>query len=217
MARRRQPRREAELVEPVQLADLDRQEPLDAGRIRAEVRPVDPHPDHRRTRGRPGRRSRSREHVGRRRDVGDPRPDQVAQDRPRCRPSRPITNSGCGVGPLYSRTSAMGCVAVPGHAPAGPRELALLEVADRVRGVQPVALEEGAQEGPVRRRPGDDRRRGRPRPSPSVGHQPARPRRVRRVGPDRAEARHGRPAGVAARGRGAAGRPRTARGRPLPR
>ena len=36
--RRRQPRREAELVEPVEVADLDRQEPLDARRVRPELR-----------------------------------------------------------------------------------------------------------------------------------------------------------------------------------
>ena len=44
--RRRQPRREAELVQPVELADVDRQQPLDRGRVRPEVRAVDPHPDH---------------------------------------------------------------------------------------------------------------------------------------------------------------------------
>ena len=49
-APRRQPRREPELVEPVEIADVDRQDPLDGRRVRAEVRPVDPHPDHRRTR-----------------------------------------------------------------------------------------------------------------------------------------------------------------------
>ena len=72
-------------------------------------------------------------------------------------------------------------VAVAGDAPAGPRELALLEVADRVGGVQPVALEERAQERLVGRRRGRrSRRAGRSatvaisrdrgrRPSASVG------------------------------------------------
>ena len=88
---------------------------------------------------------------------------------------RPITNSGCGVGPLYSRTSAIGCVALPGDAPAGPVELALLEVADGVRGVEPVVLEEGAQQRPVRGGPGDHAARaGRARPWPSadLGRRP---------------------------------------------
>ena len=94
--------------------------------------------------------------------------------------SRPITNSGCGVGPLYSRTRATGVVAVPGDAPARPRELALLEVADRVGREQPVALEERAQQGLVRRRPGDDRAAPADRDG---GHQP-RPSWPRRRGTD---------------------------------
>ena len=47
--------------------------------------------------------------------------------------SRPIANSGCGVGPLYSRTSAIGASPSQAIAPARPRELALLEVADARR------------------------------------------------------------------------------------
>ena len=71
--------------------------------------------------------------------------------------SRPITNSGCGrrAGVLEDEGDRL--VALPGDAPAGPRELALLEVADRVGGEQPVALEEGAQQRPIGGRPGDDR------------------------------------------------------------
>ena len=59
--RRRQPRGEAELVEPVEVADLDRQEPADLGRVRPERRPVDPHPDHLRTRVDPVRAGDRRE------------------------------------------------------------------------------------------------------------------------------------------------------------
>ncbi len=48
-------------------------------------------------------------------------------------------------------------VPVERAAPAGPGELAVVEVADRVRGEQPVALEERPQEHTIGRRPGDDR------------------------------------------------------------
>jgi hypothetical protein len=43
------------------------------------------------------------------------------------------------------------------NTPAGLRELALLEVADRIRGVAPVALEERAEQQTVGRRAGFDR------------------------------------------------------------
>ena len=72
---------EAELVEPVELADLDRQQPLDGRRVRAEVAPVDPHPDHLRPGVDPVLRLDRRQHVGQRRDVRGARPDDVAQDR----------------------------------------------------------------------------------------------------------------------------------------
>ncbi len=57
--RRRQPRREAELVETVQVADVDRQEPLDAGRVRVGRWPGRPTSGPSSDPGRPGRRSRS--------------------------------------------------------------------------------------------------------------------------------------------------------------
>ena len=63
----------------------------------------------------------------------------------------PITNSGCGVRPPYSRATATGSPARVATAPAAPRELALLEVADRVRGEQPVALQELRRKNAVAR------------------------------------------------------------------
>ena len=53
---RRQPGREAQLVEAVEVADLHRQEAGDVGRVRPERSPVDPHPDHLRARVPPGSR-----------------------------------------------------------------------------------------------------------------------------------------------------------------
>ena len=153
---RRQPRREAELVEPVQLPDLDRQEPLDGRRVGTEARLVDPHPDHRRTRVDPVGGLDRGQHVRRRRDVGDPRPDQVAQD------GGDAVLAAHREQRLRRRAAVLEhegdrLVAVVGDPPAGARELALLEVADGVRGVQPVALEVGPQQALVGRRPGDDR------------------------------------------------------------
>ena len=109
-------------------------------------------------------------------------------------------------------------VAVAGDAPARARELALLEVADRVGRVQPVPLEERAQQAPVGRRPGDDRaapadRDGGHQSATAAGsavasatpvgrawrRQPGRGRLVGDARPDRAEAGHRCPALAAAR------------------
>ena len=68
--------------------------------------------------------------------------------------SRPITKSGWGVMPAYSRATAMSSSPCERGAPSRPRELAVLEVADRVRGEQPVALEERSEEGAIGRRSG---------------------------------------------------------------
>ena len=88
---RRQPRGEAQLVQAVELADLDRQQPLHGGRVRPEARAVDPHPDHLRPGVDPVVRLDRGQHVRARGDVGGPRPDDVAQDgldRRRSGPSR---------------------------------------------------------------------------------------------------------------------------------
>ena len=53
-----------------------------------------------------------------------------------------MTNSGWGDSPAYSRATAIELVALERDAPAGPRELAVVEVADGVGREQPVALEE---------------------------------------------------------------------------
>ena len=45
---RRQPGREAEVVEPIEVADLGGQDAEDAAGLRSEARPIDPHADHRR-------------------------------------------------------------------------------------------------------------------------------------------------------------------------
>ena len=112
----------------------------------------------------------------RRGEVGRPRPDHVAQDA--SIPSgSPITNSGCGVGPLYSSTSATSSSPSRGDAPAGPGELAVLEVADRVGGEEPVVLEEAraAAAGPWSGRRDDRVRAVRARRWPSaVRRQPGR-------------------------------------------
>ena len=71
---------------------------------------------------------------------------------------------------MYSRTSAIGASPSQRHRPARPGELALLEVADRVRRVQPVPFEEAAQERLVGRGPGDD---AAPPSDDDRGHQSA--------------------------------------------
>ena len=78
---RRQPGREAQLVQAVELADLDRQQPLDLRRRRLERGPVDPHPDHRRPGLDPVVLRDGRQRLGVRGEVRGPRPDDVAQDR----------------------------------------------------------------------------------------------------------------------------------------
>ncbi len=88
--------------------------------------------------------------------------------------SRPITNSGWGVGPLYSRTRATGASPVPGHRPAGRartrvprgRRWRTRRTAGRVRGSRAGAP---CRSSPWRRR----RHGGRPRSRPSVGTGPA--------------------------------------------
>ena len=139
--RRRQPRREPELVEPVELADLDRQEPPDVRRVRPESGPVDPHPDHRR----PGidavLRLDGRQGLGQRGDVRGA--GRMTSRRIASIPSsRPMTNIGWGVSPEYSSTTATIWSPLERATPAVRGELAVLEVAERVGGEEPVALEE---------------------------------------------------------------------------
>ena len=170
--RRRQPGREAELVEPVQVADLDRQQPLDGRRVRPELRAVDPHPDHGRPRVDPvGGLDRREDRAGAATYAtrGRMRSRRTTADAVARGPSR---TAAAGSGPLYSRTSATGASPSQASAPARPRELALLEVADGVGGVQPVALEEGAEERLVGRHPGDDHPGGR-RATVAISRPPA--------------------------------------------
>ena len=63
----------------------------------------------------------------------------------------PITKSGCGVSPPYSSTTATGSPRSKATPHLVLRELALIEVAQRVRRAQPVALEELAQQLPIAR------------------------------------------------------------------
>ena len=176
--RRRQPRREAELVQPVELADVGRQEPLDVGRVRAGSGPGRPTSGPSRARGRRGTsRSTAPRTVG-----------QHATYAARGRmTSRRIAAMPSGVAHHEQRLGRQAGVLEDErrpvrrprqrHAPAGPRELAVLEVAEGVRGEQPVAFEERAQQRPVRGRCGPPGRRvGPSRRWPSAGA----PRRVRR-------------------------------------
>ena len=77
-----QPRGEPELVQPVQLADVHREQALDGGRIRPKVRAIDPHPDHLRARIDPVLALDGGQHVDPRSDVRRAWLDDVAQDRP---------------------------------------------------------------------------------------------------------------------------------------
>ena len=81
-------------------------------------------------------------------------PDEVPQDR-RDAVRAPHDEEWLGCRAVVLEDQADDLVGGRGHAPPGPAELALLEVADGVGGVEPVALEEVAQERPVRGRPGD--------------------------------------------------------------
>ena len=83
--------------------------------------------------------------------VGDARADDVAQDGRRCPRGSPMTKSGCGEMPRYSMTTATGRPAVEGHAPAGARELGVVEVGDGVGREEPVLLQEGEQQLAVAR------------------------------------------------------------------
>jgi len=78
--RRGQPRGEAELVEPVELADLDGEQARDLARVGPEMGLVDPHADHRRPRVHPVEHTDRRQLLGPGGDVRGTRPDQVAQD-----------------------------------------------------------------------------------------------------------------------------------------
>ena len=82
MAVEGQPRGEPELVQPVQLADVHREQALDGGGIRPEMHAIDPHPHHLRTRIDPVLRLDGRQHVDPRSDVRRTWLDDVAQDRP---------------------------------------------------------------------------------------------------------------------------------------
>ena len=164
---RGQPRGETELVEPIELADLDRQQPLDRRRVRPEPRPVDPHADHLRSGidavvgldGGQHRRAGGDVRGARPDDVAEHRADAVgaAQDEQRLR---------CRAGVLQPDGDQL--VAVVGGAPAGARELALLEVADRIGRVQPVLLEERVEQLAIRRLAGDG---GRAAADRDGGHQ----------------------------------------------
>ena len=63
----------------------------------------------------------------------------------------PIAKSGCGARPAYSSTSARGVRPVVRDAPARPRELLVVQVAQRVRGEEAILLQERAQERAVGR------------------------------------------------------------------
>ena len=175
MARRRQPRGEAELVEPVELADLDRQQPLDARPGTAGSAPGRPTSGPSAGPGRRGRRSRSP--AGPRRGAATyATRGRMTSRRIAAMPSsRPIANSGWGVGPLYSRHERDRRVAVPGHrpsasartrAPRGRRCAYAAYSRSRSRNARRTRL--------VGRRPGDDAPR-RPTATVAISRPPAMP------------------------------------------
>ena len=185
----RQPRGEAQVVEPVQVADLRRQEPRRRAGHRPEGAPVDPHAHHLRAGleavDLAGRRE-VRLQAG---QVRGPRPDDVAQQgqdagrlahhEERLR-RQPVVLEGHG----------HRAVTLEGHAPAGLVELPLVEVADGVGGVQAVALQEGAQQHPVGRRAGHHAAR---LAGPAAGHRGHQAARL--AGPAPAARAAGRPEG----------------------
>jgi hypothetical protein len=129
--RRRQPRREPELVEPVQLADVDREEPrTSAGYGRKLARST-----HIRTICGPGSSGSGLDGLDRLRQHGDVRrswSDDVAEDGlDAVGAAHDEQRLGGQPGVLEGQRDEP--VAVEGAAPAGLRELAVLEVADRVR------------------------------------------------------------------------------------
>ena len=151
-----QPRREAELVQAVELADLDREQPLDRGRIGPEARAVDPHPDHLRARVHAVVGLDGGEHRRSRGDVRGARTDDVPEHR-----ADPVgaTHHEQGLrrraGVLHPDRDEL--IVVVCGAPAGPPELALLEVADRIGRVQAVLGKEGVEQLAVGRLAGDGR------------------------------------------------------------
>jgi hypothetical protein len=165
--RGRQPRGEPELVEPIELADLDGEQPLHGRRVRLEVRSIDPHPDHLRSGVDAVVRLDGREHVLAGGDVRGARPDDVAKHS-----TDPIAAAhheqrlGRRAGVLEPDRHHL--IAVVRGAPARPAELPILEVADGVRGIQAVLGEEGAQRRAIRRHASDGRWPARDR---DRGHQ----------------------------------------------
>src|SRR6185436_11709209 len=169
--RRRQPRGESQLVQAVELTDVDGEQPPDVGRIRPEPRPVDPHPDHLRPRVQAVRGLDGLDRVGQDRDVRGAGPDDVAEDR--------LDPVGAAHDEQRLRgqpgvLESDGDEAIPVERPAPARlaELAVLEVADRVGGEEPIGLEEVPQLATI----GHGARREAPR-APArrcdAGHQPA--------------------------------------------
>ena len=94
----RQPRGEAELVEPVQLPDLDRQEPLDGGRVRLEAAPGRPTSGPSTGPGPPGTRSRSRAGPAPAPRRRRPAAGSGRAGRPRCRPRDPSRTAAAASG-----------------------------------------------------------------------------------------------------------------------
>ena len=199
-----QPRREAELVEPVEVADLDRQEPLDGRRVRPEVRPVDPHPDHRGPGVDPVGASRPRGRTsGRRGDVRDPRPDDVAQDRRdavRRGPSRTAAAASGRCTRGRATTGASPAQATPQRVRANSRSS---RSQMRVRGVAAGRARGTRAAAPGRWWSGATRSPRRPTATVAISRRPRRVRRGGRRGAAGRDAGSGRPAGARRRGGGA--------------
>ena len=146
----RQPRGEAQLVQPVELANLHRQQTLDIGREGAEVESVGPHPDHFRARIDPVLGLDGRQVLQPRRHVGGAGLDHRAQDRIDAgilAHDEDRLRRVAGVLQHHGHRPS----ARMGHAPAGAQELVIVEVAQGVGREEAIGLEKGSQQRPIRR------------------------------------------------------------------
>ncbi len=162
---RRQPCREPQLVEAVELVCVHGQEALDLGSRRLEGGAVDPHPDHLGPGFQPVVLGDRRHRLRLGGDIRRPRPDHVTQDgRDPVELAHHEHRLGSHAAVLEGDRDQL--VTGRGDAPPGPAELALREVTDRVGGEQPVPLKELSQPHPIRGAasehacPGADRRGG---------------------------------------------------------